>query len=192
MRRILATITALVVMVPALATLPLRTTNAQTGQPAALYQIFLPAVNKAAGGSSLTDQTLINEQLAVINAERAIAGCAPLALNAQLSTAAQGHSEDMAARDYFSHTSLDGTSPAERVTRAGYDWSMTGENIAAGQTTVAEVMNSWMKSDGHRANILNCGYTEVGIGHAYQANDSFPGPYGYKHYWTQNFGRSWN
>lgn len=191
MRRTLTLITALVVISLTPATL-LRTTSAQTGQPTALYQIFLPAVNKAAGGSSLTDQTLINEQLALINAERAMAGCAPLVLNAQLSTAAQGHSEDMAARDYFSHTSLDGTSPAERVTRAGYNWSMMGENIAAGQITVAEVMNSWMKSEGHRANILNCGYSEVGIGHAYQASDSFPGPYGYRHYWTQNFGRPWD
>lgn len=191
MRRTLAFITALVVALLAFSSLSPTSTSAQTSQPASFYYVYLPAVSKTDGSSGLADQALINEQLAIINAERAAAGCGPLALNPKLTAAAQGHSEDMAARNYFSHTSLDGTSPSQRVTRAGYDWQMTGENIAAGHATVAGVMQRWMDSDGHRANILNCSYTEVGIGHTYQADDTFPREPGYRHYWTQNFGRPW-
>jgi uncharacterized protein YkwD len=135
---------------------------------------------------------MADEVLSIVNAERAQANCGPLTINNQLTAAAQGHSEDMATQNYFSHTSLDGSSAADRVTRAGYDWSMVAENIAAGQTTAAQVMTSWMNSPGHRANILNCSYTEIGIGHVYESGDTFPGPYGYDHYWTQNFARSWD
>lgn len=115
-----------------------------------------------------------------VNAERAKAGCAPLRLNSRLTSAAQGHSADLAARDYFSHTSLDGRTYVDRINATGYPWRALGENIAAGQTSVTSVMTSWMTSSGHRANILNCGYVDLGVGFA------TGGSYGY--YWTQDFG----
>ncbi|MFE7461237.1 sigma-70 family RNA polymerase sigma factor [Streptomyces sp. NPDC057554] len=117
--------------------------------------------------------------LQIVNAERAKEGCGPVASNDLLATAAQRHSADMASRDYFSHTSLDGTSPGDRITAAGYRWSTYGENIAKGQRTAADVMQAWMDSPGHRANILNCSFKEMGIGKV----DSGGGPV-----WTQKFG----
>ncbi|MFF7340138.1 sigma-70 family RNA polymerase sigma factor [Streptomyces sp. NPDC008163] len=117
--------------------------------------------------------------LALVNTERAKEGCTPVTGNDELTTAAQRHSEDMAAHDYFSHTSQDGSGPGERITAAGYRWSTYGENIAKGQRTPADVMNSWMNSPGHRANILNCSFKELGVG----IQDS-PGGI----VWTQDFG----
>ncbi|OKJ70051.1 sigma-70 family RNA polymerase sigma factor [Streptomyces sp. CB02460] len=117
--------------------------------------------------------------LALVNTERAKEGCSPVTGNDELTTAAQRHSEDMAAHDYFSHTSQDGSGPGERITAADYRWSTYGENIAKGQRTPADVMNSWMNSPGHRANILNCSFKELGVG----IQDS-PGGI----VWTQDFG----
>ncbi|MFI0983082.1 sigma-70 family RNA polymerase sigma factor [Streptomyces sp. NPDC021093] len=104
------------------------------------------------------------EVLNILNSERAKAGCSPLSSNGLLRTAAQRHSEDMVARGFFDHTNPDGDGPGERVTAAGYKWSTYGENIAYGQSTPAAVMETWMNSSGHRANILNCSFKEVGIG----------------------------
>ncbi|MFG2331529.1 sigma-70 family RNA polymerase sigma factor [Streptomyces sp. NPDC048604] len=126
------------------------------------------------GGSSSAAQQVV----ALVNSERSKAGCGPVTGNALLDRAAQGHSEDMAARDFFDHTNPDGDGPGERVTAAGYRWSTYGENIAMGQRTPQDVMNSWMNSPGHRANILNCSFKEIGIG-IHNAG----GPY-----WTQVFG----
>ncbi|SDP21399.1 Uncharacterized conserved protein YkwD, contains CAP (CSP/antigen 5/PR1) domain [Pedococcus dokdonensis] len=118
--------------------------------------------------------------LSLVNSERARAGCRAVRANSALQTAAQRHSADMAAKDYFSHTSKDGRTFADRIRAAGYRGSTIGENIAAGQTTASAVMKSWMASSGHRANILNCSFTALGVGHA------TGGSYG--HYWTQDFG----
>ncbi|MFJ9112522.1 sigma-70 family RNA polymerase sigma factor [Streptomyces sp. NPDC102283] len=115
----------------------------------------------------------------LVNTERAKEGCGPVTVNDQLNTAAQRHSADMEAEDYFSHTSQDGRDPGDRITAAGYQWSTYGENIAKGQRTPADVMRSWMDSPGHRANILNCSYKEIGVG----KQDSGGGPV-----WTQVFG----
>ncbi|MGW6708690.1 sigma-70 family RNA polymerase sigma factor [Streptomyces sp. NPDC054956] len=117
--------------------------------------------------------------IALVNSERAAAGCGPLKEDAQLRTAAQGHSDDMAARDFFSHTNPDGADPGKRTTAAGYRWSTYGENIAMGQQTPAQVMDSWMKSQGHRENILNCSFKDIGVG----IHQGPGGPW-----WTQNFG----
>ncbi|MFD9515972.1 sigma-70 family RNA polymerase sigma factor [Streptomyces sp. NPDC059979] len=117
--------------------------------------------------------------VALVNTERAAAGCGPLKEDPQLRAAAQGHSDDMAARDFFSHTSPDGTDPGQRTTAAGYRWSTYGENIARGQQTAQSVMDSWMKSPGHRANILNCSFKDIGVG----IHQGSGGPW-----WTQNFG----
>ncbi|MFE2011435.1 CAP domain-containing protein [Streptomyces sp. NPDC059491] len=125
------------------------------------------------GQSSAADQVI-----ALVNAERAKAGCGALTANATLTKAAQGHSDDMAARDFFDHTNPDGASPGDRVTAAGYPWSTYGENIAMGQSSPEQVMESWMNSPGHRANILNCDFKEIGVG-----IHNSGGPY-----WTQVFG----
>lgn len=125
------------------------------------------------GSGSAVDQVV-----SLVNAERAKAGCGPLTANSTLNRAAQGHSDDMAARDYFDHTNPDGDGPGERVTAAGYPWSTYGENIAMGQSTPEQVMEAWMNSPGHRANILNCDFKEIGIG---IHNEGGP-------YWTQVFG----
>ncbi|MEU8527681.1 sigma-70 family RNA polymerase sigma factor [Streptomyces sp. NPDC048629] len=120
----------------------------------------------------------VGQVIALVNSERSKAGCGPVTGNDLLHKAARGHSDDMAARDFFDHTNPDGDGPGERITAAGYRWSTYGENIAMGQRTPAQVMDSWMNSPGHRANILNCAFKEIGIG----VHDA-GGPY-----WTQVFG----
>jgi uncharacterized protein YkwD len=112
----------------------------------------------------------------LVNAERA-SRCGPVAVDDQLATAAQRHSDDMAANDYFSHTSLNGDTLADRAEAAGFTGGTLGENIAAGQRTPLDVMAAWMDSAGHRANILNCDYTAIGVG---LNQDGW--------YWTQMFG----
>lgn len=100
----------------------------------------------------------------LVNEERAAAGLSPLALNAKLNDAAQAHAESMYEEGYFSHTGSDGSTVADRVERFGYAWSTVGENIAYGATSPEQVMQMWMNSSGHRANILGSGYTEMGVG----------------------------
>ncbi len=106
----------------------------------------------------------------------------PLVMQSQLQTAARKHSKDMATNNYFSHTNLAGKSPFDRMKAEGYKGGTMGENIAAGNATVAATMDQWMKSDGHCANIMNKSYTQLGVGYWYSATST------YKHYWTQNFG----
>jgi uncharacterized protein YkwD len=120
--------------------------------------------------------------LALVDKERASAGCGALRSNAILVSVARAHSQDMAVHGYFDHTSQDGRSPFDRMRAAGYKGGLMGENIAAGQPTPAAVMDAWMHSPGHRANILNCGYKAVGIG--VSTVDGSP----YRIYWTQDFG----
>src|SRR5215210_6934859 len=98
------------------------------------------------------------------NPERGKAGAPPLALNADLQQAAQAHAQDMLARAFFAHKSPSGTTVRERSRKAGYDWRTIGENIAEGQTSVNEVMTTWMNSKGHRENILNPAFRELGVG----------------------------
>ncbi|MCP5425947.1 MAG: S-layer homology domain-containing protein [Gammaproteobacteria bacterium] len=127
----------------------------------------------------------------------------PLKRNDLLDTSATGHSTNMGARNFFSHCDLDtNTSPGDRAENAGYHWNYVGENIAAGQSTPESVMNTWMNSSGHRANILSSNYRELGIGYYQDSTDaanvrldqdsncvseSTSGPFYY--YWTQAFGR---
>jgi uncharacterized protein YkwD len=121
-----------------------------------------------------------HQVVALVNIERARAGCDPVSADAALQSAAQGHSDDMAARDYFSHTSPAGSTFADRIRAAGYRGGSIAENIAAGQRSAKAVMDAWMASPGHRANILNCTYRDIGVGYA------TGGSYGT--YWTQTFG----
>ena len=120
------------------------------------------------------------EVVRLVNLARAAAGCGALRVDGRLTTAARLHSEDMARRDYFSHTSLDGRSPWDRIEAQGYQ-AGSGENIAAGYSTPAAVMDAWMKSTGHRANILSCSSRAIGVGLGHGGS--------YGTYWTQDFGR---
>jgi uncharacterized protein YkwD len=124
-----------------------------------------------------------SQVLALINNERAMTGAAPLSVQAQLGNAARGHSQDMGCNGFFSHTGSDGSSPATRVSRQGYSWSAVAENIAAGYGDPSSVVSGWMGSQGHKDNILNPIYTEIGIGYIYVSGS----PYG--SYWTANFAR---
>ncbi len=183
MHRLLVLIALIIAGSLALTSLTPSGALAQTSEPAALYKSYLPLIAGPARTQSPAEETIANQVLDLVNVERAKVGCQPLTLDARLTAAAQSHSEDMAINDYFSHTSLDGTTASQRVTRAGYAWTATGENIAAGYASAAQVMQGWMKSDGHRANILNCIYVHMGVGHYYEAGDT------YGHYWTQVFAR---
>lgn len=140
------------------------------------------------GGTRETQPTgFIAEVLRLTNAFRQQNGLRPLSYNSKLSNAAQGHSINMANQDFFSHTGKDGSTFSQRVTAAGYQWSFTGENIAAGYSTPQAVVNAWINSPGHRAAMLNPNYQDIGIGYHYLANDT--GQVNYYHYWTQNFGK---
>lgn len=99
-----------------------------------------------------------------INSLRAQAGAGPLVFNAALNRAAQAFAEDMAAHNYFSHTGRDGSTPGQRLTAAGYDWSTYGENIAQGYADWNAAITGWMNSPGHRANMLNPNFREIGLG----------------------------
>ncbi len=120
------------------------------------------------------------EVLRLVNLERSKANCRPVQADAQLALAARQHSADQAAKGYFDHTSQDGRTWSDRIEATSYQGRPGGENIAAGQPTPAAVMESWMNSPGHRANILNCSFKDLGVGMAKG------GPYGI--YWTQDFG----
>jgi uncharacterized protein YkwD len=123
------------------------------------------------------------EMLARVNAERKRAGVPPLKPNPRLDVAAQRHAGDMLARAYFAHQSPEGKTVRERATAASYDWRSIGENIAEGQLTVTEVMDTWMHSPGHRRNILDPGFRELGVGLALGKSGD-----GYQVEWAQTFG----
>ncbi|MGH3730749.1 MAG: CAP domain-containing protein [Micromonosporaceae bacterium] len=117
----------------------------------------------------------------LLNVERDKAGCGAVRYEEQLRTAARAHSADMARREKLSHEGSDGSSPWDRAKRAGYTQAKS-ENIAMGYETAREVVDAWMKSEGHRENMLDCDAYAVGVGLA-RADDGTP-------YWTQMFGRA--
>ena len=118
----------------------------------------------------------VDQVVALVNDARTSSGCTAVRVDPKLTTAASGHSTDMSEREYFSHTTPEGVTFDQRITDAGYP-SPGAENIARGQRSATSVMDAWMKSPGHRANILNCQLTAIGVG-----LDTT----GY--YWTQDFG----
>lgn len=154
--------------------------------------------------TAVTAATFEEQVLELVNQERWNNGqLPPLKGNALLDTAAETHSSNMAARDFFAHCDLDTkASPWDRMAAAGYTgWNYAAENIAAGYGTPAEVMTGWMNSTGHRANILSTSLREIGIGYVYQSGDvnnirydagnCIPDSGGHGpffRYWTQNFG----
>ncbi|WP_432925642.1 CAP domain-containing protein [Microbispora sp. CA-135349] len=159
-------------------------TTAPTASPSAV-----PATSPAASAPASTAPSasptsgsavgtaVENEVVRLTNIERAKAGCGPLKHDARLRTAAYNHSANMSAQNKMDHV-LDGRDPGQRITAAGYTWRAYGENIAQGYPTAASVVQGWMNSPGHRQNILNCTYTDIGVGYAAAGA-----------YWTQDFGR---
>ena len=127
--------------------------------------------------------------LTAINAARAKAGCGPLQVNGKLVAAAKAHARAMAEQNFFGHAGKDGSRFSSRLARQGYSFRTAAENIAAGQKSASQVVASWLKSSGHRRNILNCRMTETGIAVVYQADDrpirGNPAPLRY--YWVQVF-----
>ncbi|GAB7026389.1 hypothetical protein JCM15764A_16370 [Geotalea toluenoxydans] len=105
--------------------------------------------------------------------------------NDRIGSAASRHSNDMAARDFFSHTGSDGSSAGDRLTQAGYIWSTYGENIAVGYSTPAAVVQAWLNSEGHCRNIMNPAYLEIGAGVATGTYRGVPS----MDYWTLNLGK---
>ncbi|MER7006490.1 CAP domain-containing protein [Dactylosporangium sp. NPDC000555] len=163
---------------PAPSPSPTPTTRATSPSPT--KQTTPPAKPKSTTATAPAGNSAYEAQvLAIVNVERAKAGCQPLADNAKLRAAAYKHSADMATRNYFSHDTPEGVSFATRITNEGYRWSNAAENIAKGQRTPEDVMNAWMNSPGHRANILNCKLKDLGVGLAYQGKSPI---------WTQDFG----
>ncbi|MET7628903.1 MULTISPECIES: CAP domain-containing protein [unclassified Streptomyces] len=143
-------------------------TTPKTSAAAPTHQASSPAADTSAQAAVL----------ALVNEERAKVGCSPVTASASLASLAQDFSDDMAARGFFSHTDPDGQTPWDRATKAGVT-GLGGENIARGQADAQAVMASWMNSEGHRANILNCDYKTLGVGVHYGSG----GPW-----WTQDFG----
>ncbi|MFF2043437.1 CAP domain-containing protein [Kitasatospora sp. NPDC058170] len=133
-----------------------------------------PATTPASGTAAQYAQQVVD----LVNAQRAQHGCGPVTAEPRLAAAAQSHSEDMADRSYFDHASPEGYHADHRIEANGYRWSTWGENIARGQKDPAAVMDAWMNSPGHRANILNCAFKELGVG----VRTGSGGPW-----WTQVF-----
>jgi uncharacterized protein YkwD len=127
-------------------------------------------------------QSVIN----LTNLYRAQAGLSPLRWNPVLSATALAHSQDMAVNDFFGHTGSNGSSLFDRLRAAGYAYDTAGENIAAGYATPEGVVQAWMQSPGHQANILSPEATELGVG--FVLLDQDPGRVQSRYYWTQNFG----
>lgn len=128
--------------------------------------------------------------LCLLNAQRTRHGLAPLSEDPTLEAAAVAHSADMAHRDYFDHNSPEGIEPWMRIGSAGYRAGLVGENLAWGEhpkVTPAHAMRMWMESDGHRDNVLEPRYTQIGIGLAYDAPEEQPVPRGAVIY-TTTFG----
>jgi uncharacterized YkwD family protein len=110
----------------------------------------------------------------LVNQERAKAGLKPLQFDAALSKVALDKAVDMHNNHYFSHNSPTYGSPFDMMKKYGISFRTAGENIAMGQRSPQEVMNQWMNSPGHRANILNPSFTKIGVAH-------------YNGYWVQEF-----
>ncbi|MEG4940132.1 CAP domain-containing protein [Microcoleus sp. F4-D5] len=121
----------------------------------------------------------------ITNVERSKAGLSPLQFNPVLGAVAQKHSVDMALNDFFDHTGSTGSQIGDRISAEGYKSSYYAENISAGRATPEEAVTAWMNSDGHRTNILNPQFQEIGVGYYFLGNDT--GEVNYTYYWTQVF-----
>ncbi|MEE3394607.1 MAG: SafA/ExsA family spore coat assembly protein [Candidatus Onthomonas sp.] len=127
-------------------------------------------------GKDTTVEAYEAEVIRLVNEIRVQYGLQPLKTNWELSRVARYKSQDMVDKHYFSHTSPTYGSPFQMMKAFGLSYRTAGENIAYGQRTPQEVVNAWMNSSGHRANILNSSYTQIGVGYVANGN-----------YWTQMF-----
>lgn len=148
-----------------------QTAKAPSQQPAKA-----PAQQTAAAPTNSAVSAYEQKVVELTNQERAKNGLKPLALDTALSKVAREKSRDMQSKGYFSHTSPTYGSPFDMMKKFGITYRSAGENIAMGQPTPEAVVKAWMNSEGHRANILNSGYTHIGVGHVASGN-----------YWTQMF-----
>lgn len=130
--------------------------------------------NNSQAGQNLSQ--FEQEVVSLTNAERAKAGLKALQIDATLSKSAHEKSRDMSVNGYFSHTSPTYGSPFDMMKKYGITYKSAGENIAQGQRTPKEVVNAWMNSAGHRANIMNASFTHIGVGYVEKDN-----------VWTQQF-----
>lgn len=138
------------------------------------------------------DAALLNSVLKRLNDIRANGGrCGgsdfppspPLERSSVLDEAARSHAEDMANNSFLAHTGSDGSNPGDRVTRAGYEWRVVAENVAAGQTSADDVAATWLDSAGHCANLMDAKYSETGIAYALNPGD------GRDIYWVQVYAK---
>lgn len=150
------------------------TTRPRTTSPTPRRTATKTPTRATPGGDSREAQVL-----EIVNEERTANGCDPVVMNNQLAEAARLHSQDQGEHTNMSHTGSDGSDFVERAREAGYA-SPIGENVAMGYPTAAAVMDGWMNSSGHRANILNCDAKAMGVGVATGADGRL--------YWTQVFG----
>ena len=111
-----------------------------------------------------TSMDIEGQILASVNAERARKGLQPLVYNRLLTRAALIHAQDLEHSGIFSHTGSDGSTAGKRARRVGYDFCIVGENLSMGYASLEAAMQGWMTSKGHRDNILNRRFTEIGIG----------------------------
>lgn len=149
-----------------------KTSNKPTKRPVADKPVVTPGL---AGQET--------EVIRLVNVERGHAGCGSLKLNTELRTAIRLHVQELGTHGnlYISHVSDDGRTFVDRAKAQGYN-DPGGENVARGQRNAADVMNSWMNSQGHRANILNCDFKAIGVGVAKGVDNTLV--------WGQIFGRS--
>jgi len=115
--------------------------------------------------------------------DRAFDATGPLRLDATLARAAEAHAQDMARRSYLEHRALDGSTPGDRATRAGYRWQAVGENLASGVFSAREAVEGWLQSPGHCANLMQPNFTEMGIAFAVNAGSEAG------IYWAQTLAR---
>lgn len=127
----------------------------------------------------ISEKNFEGQVVQLVNQERARNGLSPLTHNWELSRVARYKSMDMRDRGYFSHTSPTYGSPFTMMKNFGINYRAAGENIASGQATPQAVVQAWMNSSGHRANILSTNYTEIGVGYVKGGSG--------RHYWTQMF-----
>lgn len=151
--------------------------NPDVGQPGGNPDIDQPTTPEQPPEENEGDRSYVNQVVALVNAERMKAGLSPLTQTADLSRAAAQRAEETSRS--FSHTRPDGSSFSTVLSQNGISYRGSGENIAYGQRTPEQVMEGWMNSQGHRANILNSQYTAIGVGY-YQDSNGTP-------YWTQLF-----
>lgn len=163
-------------------TLPITFTPSPTSTPTNTPTATITPSGTAQPACNVSNASFEEELLTLINQERISRGIPALSINGNLNQAALGHSQDMACNDFLGHSGSDGSDPGDRIAAAGYDFSTWGENVAAGYTTPSSVVNAWMSSSGHRSNILNPAFTEIGLGYSFNKTSYFG------HYWTANFG----